>query len=594
MPKSVGVLQIACSVEEWEDLLAVTGWFPSWALVRSWRSSRIQVEFLTPWVDQVVMCLTSMWEAPKQVGPLRNSLNGLCLRLSFYLGRLSGFRAHFYSPAHCSSSPRCPSPSSALQVFEYVPFTEFQVEVLSEYEVAPSQIHPNSWGFIRAYEVVCREFGCPTSLNVFLYLFKLTKPFSKDKQQWLSLLAHQGRKVFEMNEESVRDFKNLYFKVVPHPGTHPFWINEEGEYRFPLSWNEDWVNPKVEWKELGESELLFVDALGIMSSKSNAYDRFKAHLLNKSKKSVTTGGSNSETSKAVSPEVVPPTSSAVPDSSSARDTSASPSPSIVSAQERKNPEPKYGHINSKEFDHVGFAQEYLVGGNNKIPMNGENFMKNLDFITRNCIKAAAICQAAQNKVKGSVLVPEGEVEQLRARVKAAETENRLIEGEKFELSSKVSKLEAHLALESQALSIAREALRKLEKEKSEGDEKYRRLYAEFKLKIENQKKLEAELQAAQELCDKFSNDAVLLAEEVVENLKEQIQVLMPDFDVSLIGPDNKVVNGVIVRLEPAADDNPIPEEAAAGGDEQVPNAEGFPEAHPTMSDPPPTPPCHGI
>ncbi|MED6206901.1 hypothetical protein PIB30_030902 [Stylosanthes scabra] len=36
-----------------------------------------------------------------------------------------------------------------------VPFTEFEVEVLGECEVAPSQIHPNSWGFIRAYEVVC-------------------------------------------------------------------------------------------------------------------------------------------------------------------------------------------------------------------------------------------------------------------------------------------------------------------------------------------------------------------------------------------------------------------------------------------------------
>ncbi|MED6212971.1 hypothetical protein PIB30_088678 [Stylosanthes scabra] len=361
-----------------------------------------------------------------------------------------------------------------------VPFTEFQIEVLSEFKVAPSQIHPNSWGFIRAFEVVCQEFGCPTSLNVFLYLFKLTKPFSKDKQQWLSLRAHQGRKVFEMNEESVRNFKNLYFKVVPLPGTHPFWINDEGDFRFPLSWNEDWVIPKVERKDLSESELLLVDALSecwgkkdnhlptrlIMSGKSNAYDRFKAHLLNKSKKTVITSGSTSEASKAISPEVVPPTSSVAPDSSSARDTSATPSPSIVSAQEidnrnkelqqarkRKNPEPKYGYINSKEFDHVGFAQEYLVGGNNKIPMDGENFLKNLDFVTRNCIKAAAICQAAQNKVRGSVLVPEGEVEQLRVRVKAAETEKRVIEGEKFELSSKVSKLEARLAVESQDLNV---------------------------------------------------------------------------------------------------------------------------------------------
>ncbi|MED6138809.1 hypothetical protein PIB30_078015 [Stylosanthes scabra] len=452
-------------------------------------------------------------------------------------------------------------------------YVDPKVEVLSEYMVAPSQIHPNAWGFIRAYEVVCREFGCPTSLSVFLHLFKLTKPFSKDKQQWLSLRAHQSRKVFEMNEESVRDFKNLYFKVVPQPGTNPFWNDGEG----------------------------------IMSSKSNAYDRFKAHLLNKSKKPVTAVGSNSGASKAVSPKVVPPTSSAVPDSSSARDTSATPSPSIVGMQEvnnrnkeppqtrkRKNFEPNYDLINSKEFDHVGFAQEYLVGGNNKIPMDGDNFLKNLDFVTRSSIKAAAICQAAQNKMRGCVLVPEGEVEQLRVRVKAAETEKRVIEGEKFELSSKVSNLEARLALESQHLNATREMLKKLEKEKSDGEEKYRKLFAEFKLKIENQKRLEAELQAAQELCDKFSNDAMLLAEELVENLKEQVQVLVPDFDVSLIGPDNKVVDGVIVRPEPAAEEHSIPKEPVVGGSDQVPTAEGSPETHPTMSDHPPTPLCHGI
>ncbi|MED6116956.1 hypothetical protein PIB30_105271 [Stylosanthes scabra] len=261
--------------------------------------------------------------------------------------------------------------------------------------------------------------------GVFHHLFKLTKPFSKDKQHWLSLRAHQGRKVFEMNEESVRDFKNLYFKVIPQPGTNPFWIDGKGKYRFPLSWNEEWVNPKVDSKELSESELLFVDALRKMSGKLNAYDRFKAHLLNKSKKPVTTVGSSSGASKVVSPEVVPPTFSAIHDSSSGKDTSATPSPSIPSTQEvnnsnrdltqtqkRKAFEPKYGPINSKEFDHIGFAKEYLVGGNNKIPMDGENFIKNLEFVTRSSIKAAAICQAAQNKLRGCVVVPDGEVEQL--------------------------------------------------------------------------------------------------------------------------------------------------------------------------------------
>ncbi|MED6203376.1 hypothetical protein PIB30_114922, partial [Stylosanthes scabra] len=63
------------------------------------------------------------------------------------------------------------------------------------------------------------------------------------------------------------------------------------------------------------------------------------------------------------------------------------------------------------------------------------------------------------------------------------------------------------------------------------------------MKIENQKRLETELQAAQDLCDKFSDDALMLAEEVAQNLKEQVQVLLPEFDVKQIGPDFKVVDG---------------------------------------------------
>ncbi|MED6169006.1 hypothetical protein PIB30_017147 [Stylosanthes scabra] len=121
-----------------------------------------------------------------------------------------------------------------------------------------------------------------------------------------------------MLEESVRDFKCLYFKVVPQPGTSPFWVDGEGEYRFPLSWNETWVNPQVGREELSESELLFVDMLsdcwgkkphlqtrqlltqsfayiqkeilGVMSGKSGVYDRFKSHLLNNSKKSANMAG----------------------------------------------------------------------------------------------------------------------------------------------------------------------------------------------------------------------------------------------------------------------------------------------------------------
>ncbi|MED6122633.1 hypothetical protein PIB30_041574 [Stylosanthes scabra] len=523
------------------------------------------------------------------------------------------------------------------------------------YEAIFTKIHPNSWGFIRGFEVIRREFGIPTSLGVFHHLFKLTKPFSKEKQQWLSFRANQNMKVFEMLEESVRDFKCLYFKVVPQPGTSPFWLDGEGEYRFPLSWNESWVNPQVGREELGESKLLFVDMLsgcwgkkphlqtrqlltqpsayiqkeilcrsfvvkyaGVISGKSSVYDKFKSHLLNKSKKSANVVGTASGSSKPSSSDQSIPTSSAIPDSSSTKNASATPSPTIQSVPEvnkvvrdplqsrkRKALEPKFGHINSKEFDHFGFVQEYLLDGNTRIPMDGENFIKNLEAVTRSSIKAAAICQAATNKMKGSVLVPEGEVGKLRDRVKVVEVEKRVIEGERSEISSKVTRVEARLNLETQDLNSAREQLKKLEKEKSKEEEKYKKLYAEYKLKVEDNQRLEAELQVAQDTIDKFSSDALLLAEEGANNLKEQIKVLIPDFDTDQIRQDHKVIDAIIVPPKPPFDGQPDPEEEEVTPEpitvvmptsdvvptsENVPLSENLSEVQPTMSDPPPTPP----
>ncbi|MED6182800.1 hypothetical protein PIB30_032021 [Stylosanthes scabra] len=458
-------------------------------------------------------------------------------------------------------------------------------------------------------------------MKVFHHLFKLTKPFSKDKQQWLSFRANQNMKVFKMLEESVRDFKTLYFKVLPLPGTAPFWVNEVGKGRFPLSWNESWLNIKLDREELSESELLFVDTLtdcwgkkphlqtrnlltqpstyiqkdilGVMSGKSSVYDKFKAHLLNKSKKSVQVGGTVSGLSKPSSSDQSVPTSSAVPDSGSTKNASATPSPSIQSVQEvdksnqepplsrkRKAPKPKYGHINSKEFDHTGFAED---------------------------IKAAAICQAAQNKMKGCVIVPEGEVEKLRNRVKVVEVEKRVIEGEKSELSSKVRKLEAQLALKTQDLKDAQESLKKAEKGRLDLDKKCKRLYAEYRLKVEDQKRLEGELQAAEDLCHKFSSDAMILAEEVAENLKSQLQVLIPEFDVNQINPDHKVIDGIVVPPEPPADVEEhadvdedeitpepisviIPESNVVPTSEDVPLSENSPEVPPLTSDLPQSPP----
>lgn len=40
-----------------------------------------------------------------------------------------------------------------------VPFSSFQIAVLNFLRVAPSQLHPNSWGFIGAFEIFFRVYN---------------------------------------------------------------------------------------------------------------------------------------------------------------------------------------------------------------------------------------------------------------------------------------------------------------------------------------------------------------------------------------------------------------------------------------------------
>jgi len=49
----------------------------------------------------------------------------------------------------------------------YLPLTVFEKEILTELNVSPAQLHPNSWAFIRAFVIFCSQFGISLTLNIF-------------------------------------------------------------------------------------------------------------------------------------------------------------------------------------------------------------------------------------------------------------------------------------------------------------------------------------------------------------------------------------------------------------------------------------------
>jgi len=52
-----------------------------------------------------------------------------------------------------------------------LPFSAFERELLTEINVAPAQLHPNSWAFVNAFDILCGYLSQPPSVDIFLHFF---------------------------------------------------------------------------------------------------------------------------------------------------------------------------------------------------------------------------------------------------------------------------------------------------------------------------------------------------------------------------------------------------------------------------------------
>ncbi|XP_052114713.1 uncharacterized protein LOC127745649 [Arachis duranensis] len=142
-------------------------------------------------------------------------------------------------------------------------FSNFEIAVLRHCRVAPTQLHPNSWGLLKIYQFISHTLDFPTSLRIFFFLFHMTKPFSgqNNKQQWVSFRVIQGQRIFTLFDESFHDFKNYFFKVQAVEGHYPFFLDESSSPRFPLYWLEASSCEKYGLDDLDEVEAAIVEFL---------------------------------------------------------------------------------------------------------------------------------------------------------------------------------------------------------------------------------------------------------------------------------------------------------------------------------------------
>jgi len=113
-----------------------------------------------------------------------------------------------------SSDPERPFCFIYSRVFQRLglrlPFTPFEGALLTEVNVAPAQLHRNSWAFVRVFAILCHCLGHTPSIDIFLYFFEAKSPSQK---LWVSFNGVARRVLLTLFQQSYKGFKKHFFKV---------------------------------------------------------------------------------------------------------------------------------------------------------------------------------------------------------------------------------------------------------------------------------------------------------------------------------------------------------------------------------------------
>nr|KYP72487.1 hypothetical protein KK1_005076 [Cajanus cajan] len=145
-----------------------------------------------------------------------------------------------------------------------LPFTQFECDFLNFINSAPCQFHPNSWGFLRAFQVLCSALGIEVSLTVFLHFYQLkmgVPPYGL-----MSLNGSKAGGLFSLYSQSYKNFKHEFFRVAL-VDVDPL---EDGEFyfselpKFPFYWRP----VPARFHGVGELQLTASEAAAIKNLES--------------------------------------------------------------------------------------------------------------------------------------------------------------------------------------------------------------------------------------------------------------------------------------------------------------------------------------
>jgi hypothetical protein len=95
-----------------------------------------------------------------------------------------------------------------------LPFSAFQVSVFEWMELCPSQLSPDSFAYLMAFELVCRFLHLPATKELFFAIFAVQRGLDKNGgHNWVSFC--QRKVLFEAFNSKTTKFQKRFFLIRP-------------------------------------------------------------------------------------------------------------------------------------------------------------------------------------------------------------------------------------------------------------------------------------------------------------------------------------------------------------------------------------------
>lgn len=141
-------------------------------------------------------------------------------------------------------------------------FSLFWQEVLQVLGVTPSQLHPNGWGFMKAFELLIEAMDRLCSRQLFFTIFGVSRGGelgnNRNCRERLSFKVNRKYKIFNAFSDSLKRWKNNYFWVSPISENIVSMVAKMDAkgvvvgFNFPNGWSKSHYNRKPAtyvWKE---------------------------------------------------------------------------------------------------------------------------------------------------------------------------------------------------------------------------------------------------------------------------------------------------------------------------------------------------------